>query len=78
MEIMKNWLYDHCGILQTLGYDYELAQSEACGIIAFIVTLLLFLAYFLLCYRAVVWGYYLISVANGVAKLNILPPFFSL
>lgn len=34
------------------------------------------LACFLLCYRAVDWGYYLISVANRVAKLNILPHFF--
>lgn len=48
MEIMKTWLYDHCGILQTLGCNYELGRSEACGVIAFIITLLLLVASFLL------------------------------
>lgn len=48
MEIMKNWLYDHCGILQTLGYNCELGHSEACGLIAFIITLLLLVASFFL------------------------------
>lgn len=63
MEIMENWLYIHCEILQTLGFDCELGHSEAYGIIAFIITLLLLLVSFL-CHRAVVLGYYLIKVAN--------------
>lgn len=48
MEITKNWLYDHCGILQTLGCNCELGHPEACGVIAFIITLLLLVASFLL------------------------------
>lgn len=77
VEIMKNWLYDHCGILQTLGCNYELGHSEACGVIAFIITLLLLVASFLW-HKAVVWGYCLISVANRVAEFNISIPIFSL
>lgn len=78
MEIMKNWLYDHCGILQTLGCNYELGHSEACGVIAFIMTLLLLVASFLLWHKAVAWGYCLISVANRVAEFNVSIPSFSL
>lgn len=76
MEIMKNWLCDYCGILKTLGYDYELGHSEACGIIACIITLLSFLTYFLLCHRAVVLGNCLISVAKRVTEFNIFIPIF--
>lgn len=74
--IMKNWLRDYCGILKTLGYDYELGHSEVCGIIACIITLLLFLTYFLLCHRAVVLGNHLILVANRVIECNIFIPIF--
>lgn len=59
-----------------LGYDYELGHSEACGIIAFIITLLLLLASFLLCHRAVVWGYYLITLASRLAEFNLFLLFF--
>lgn len=70
---MKNWLYVHCGILQTVVYDYELGHSEAHGIIAFIIILFL-LASFLLCQRALgpcFWGHCLITVTNRVVEFNI-------
>lgn len=46
MEIVENWLYVHCGILQILGYDCEFGHSEVCSITAFIITLLLLLVPF--------------------------------
>lgn len=76
MEIVENWLYVHCGILQTLGYDCDLGHSEVCSIIAFIITLLLLLVSFLLFHRAVVSGYYSITVASRVAELNIFLLYF--
>lgn len=78
MEIMKNWLYDHCGTLQIPSCVCKIAHSEACGIIAFVITLLLFLAYFLFCYRAVVWSYYLVSMLNRLSWVSapFSPHFF--
>lgn len=79
MEIMKNWLYDHCGTLQTPSCVCELAHSEACGIIAFIIALLLFLAYFLFLLQSS--GLELLfNLSAKQTELNIcplLPPIFS-
>ena len=76
MEIVENWLYVHCGILQILGYDCEFRHSEVCSITAFIITLLLLLVSFLLFHRAVVLGYCSITVASRVAELNIFLLYF--
>lgn len=57
--------------MQALGKGYELGHVEAGGIIAFVVTWLLFVASFLLCHRAVVLGFYLITMADRVAEFNI-------